>query len=403
MKKKKILYVPNDPLEVYYKFKQTYNMYPFKYFDPLDFFDRIFISYRSTLKSKKWSKAKFVLQRIHRTGFFRNEFFNYLNLFDYWKFIRHTVRLAKENDVDIIRSYNVHVEGFLACRVGKIVGVPVVLSIHNDFISERENKSPSLQQFIINIISRILEYSNLRAADKIFCVSTHLKNQLVRCKKIPSEKIEVLFNKVDIRKFKKVDTLEQKKIIKKYNLKEKKVFLFIGRFSWEKNIPTLLKAFKKVQVKDKNAVLLMVSGGGGKEEIASFIKKNKMSENVRLLGFVSNDELPSLFKISDCFVLPSLHEGFGIVLIEAQAAGCPIIVSDIQGVKDIVNNKNAWMFNPNKVDELENRMLGFYDSNNAVLIKNKVKNGLKDVQRFNWDRLAGIEIENYKKLMKEGK
>ena len=398
---KKILYIPNEPLEIYYEFKQTYNMYPFKYFDPVHYFDKIYFSYLSPTLSGHETKGKFFINRVKRTNVFKSKLLNYFNIFDYIKFIVSTVKLVRNEDIDIIRAYNNHVEGFLATVVGKLTHKPVVVSVHNDFFYERKHtkKSDIASYLIINNIQRILEFFTNRSATNIFCVSTHLRKQIIAYNKIIPSKIKVTYNKVELDKFKKNKKSEQEMLIKKYNLKNKKAFLFLGRFVWQKNIFTLLRAFENVVTYEKDAVLVMVSDGPLKKDVEKHIKENDLSENVRMLGFVSNDTLPSLFRICKAFVLPSYYEGFGIALIEAQASGCPVIVSDIPSVRDIVNEKNSWLINPMKDESISKMMEFFFDSKNASVINKKAAQASKDVKRFAWSTLAEREISYYKELL----
>jgi glycosyltransferase involved in cell wall biosynthesis len=392
-----VLFIPNEPIEVYYQFKQTYNMYPFKYFDLLGVFGKAYFSYLSPEKSGEEKKGKFVIQRVKRTNIFKSKFLNYLNIFDYFKFISRTARLVKRNNIQLIRAYNNHIEGFLACIIGKMTKVPVVVSVHNDFYYERSHtkKSDIISYVFINNIQRILEFFTNRMATKIFCVSNHLKKEISKKGHIREEKIEVIYNKVELEKFRHDDKKEQQGLIRKYNLENKKVFLFLGRFVWQKNVFRLLEAFSIIRRRHEDARLLMVSDGPLRQDIERYIKENGLTKSVHILGFVSNDILPSLFRLSDAFVLPSLYEGFGIVLIEAQAAGCPIIVSDIPSVKDIVNEKNSWMFEPLDPKEMARHMEMFFDRKNEKIIRQKVISGSVDVKRFEWDTLARNELRLY--------
>jgi glycosyltransferase involved in cell wall biosynthesis len=401
---KSILYIPNEPIEVYYEYKQTYNMYPFKYFDLLKYFDKIYFSYLSPAKSNMTKKGKFYINRIKRMNIFKSKLLNYFNIFDYIKFVIRTRRLVKENDIKLIRAYNNHIEGFLACLIGKFSNVPVVVSVHNDFYYERRNTCVSdfASFFVINNIQRILEFFTNKMATKIFCVSNHLKEEIASRGNISKSKLEVIYNKVEMEKYGESHVNDMKMLKKKYDLKNKKVFLFIGRFVWQKNIFAMLRAFKVISLQHEDAILLMVSDGPLKNDILKFIKDNKLDSKVKLLGFVSNDLLPALFKSSDAFILRSFYEGFGIVLIEAQAAGCPTIVSDIPSVKDIVNSKNSLFFDPKSDKQLIKIMELFFSRQPAIRksISDKVKCGLEDVKRFEWNRLSELEISQYKKILK---
>lgn len=133
-----------------------------------------------------------------------------------------------------------------------------------------------------------------------------------------------------------------------------KNFLFVGRFSHEKNIISLLNAYKRLNVKGLSKWgLILVGNGPQKKEIERYIKKYRLN-NVFLPGFKQPEEVPFYYAISDVFVLPSISEPWGYVVNEAMASGLPVLVSKQCGCyPDIVHdNANGFSFNPFDQDEL---------------------------------------------------
>ena len=100
----------------------------------------------------------------------------------------------------------------------------------------------------------------------------------------------------------------------------------VGRFNQPKNHPFLLDIFAVLLKKEPNAILLLVGGGGGMSQIREKAQKLGIAEHVHFLGVRS--DVADLMQAMDVFVFPSLYEGLGIALIEAQAAGLPCVVSD---------------------------------------------------------------------------
>lgn len=136
-----------------------------------------------------------------------------------------------------------------------------------------------------------------------------------------------------------------------------KNFLYVGRFSPEKNLMFLLKAYKRF--KEENTGdwgLILVGNGPGRKEIEDFICENKIKD-VLLPGFKQKKELLLFYAISDVFILPSVSESWGLVVNEAMASGLPIIVSNRCGCyPDIVHDGiNGFSFDPSNEDKL----LGF--------------------------------------------
>jgi len=131
-------------------------------------------------------------------------------------------------------------------------------------------------------------------------------------------------------------------------------FLFVGRFSPEKNIMFLLRAYKRL-VDDgiENWGLILVGDGPQRKDIEYFITKNNL-KNVTLAGFRQKEKLLLFYAISDIFILPSISEPWGLVVGEAMASGLPVLVSKWCGCyPDIVHdNINGFSFSPLNLDEL---------------------------------------------------
>ncbi len=131
-------------------------------------------------------------------------------------------------------------------------------------------------------------------------------------------------------------------------------FLFIGRFSPEKNIIFLLKAYKRLKEKGtKEWGLILVGNGPQTKEIENFISSNKL-KGVFLPGFKQKEELPLFYTISDVFILPSVSESWGLVVEEAITSGLPVLVSNRCGCyPDIVQDGiNGFSFDPFDEDSL---------------------------------------------------
>lgn len=135
-------------------------------------------------------------------------------------------------------------------------------------------------------------------------------------------------------------------------------FIYVGRFSQEKNLLRLLDAFAKLNDAAPDWGLLML-GGGIQESVLKEKIQEKCIQNVYFSGFVQQDNLPYYYLLSDVFVLPSLSETWGLVVDEAVYLGKPVIVSEQCGcVPDIVKaDVNGWVIDPLSVDSLYKAML----------------------------------------------
>lgn len=134
-------------------------------------------------------------------------------------------------------------------------------------------------------------------------------------------------NGVDLKKFSPNNLPEKKMLREKYGLqKNKKILIFVGRFSPQKNMIFMLRAFSHLVKMNSEYFLVIVGYGGLESEAHREVEKNAIADSVRF--FPSDSNVPELLKASDYFITPSLYEGLGIVFIEAQLMGLPCFASD---------------------------------------------------------------------------
>ncbi len=142
-------------------------------------------------------------------------------------------------------------------------------------------------------------------------------------------------------------------------------FLYIGRFSKEKNILLLLKAYKRLKT-ENNWGLVLIGDGPQSEDITNYIEQNNI-RNVCIPGFQQKEDVPKFLAVSDLFILPSTSEPWGLVVNEAMAAGLPILVSRRCGchpelVKEGINGFSFDPFDDNELFSLMRDMVdGKYD------------------------------------------
>ena len=147
-------------------------------------------------------------------------------------------------------------------------------------------------------------------------------------KQIASGRHHIINNAIQTEDF-KYDRQRRKQLREKYNIDDKYVIGHVGRFQTQKNHDFLVDIFYKYLEYDENAVLMLVGQGENERAIKGKVRDLGISDKVIFMG--ARDDVNDLLQVMDVFVLPSLFEGLGIVLIEAQAAGLSCITS-----KDVV-------------------------------------------------------------------
>lgn len=175
------------------------------------------------------------------------------------------------------------------------------------------------QAWILQVIKRTYH--------KIITVSNTVKEEIKNHYNCSDDDIKVVYNYFSFGEKPQIDfnEQEQEKLLDKFNLKTKQYILSVGSLNKRKNIQMLIDAFSQIET-DKKLVIV------GKSENAEL---SKNSSNIVFTGYLADEELKVLYKNALLFIFPSIYEGFGIPLIDAQSFGVPVICSNIPVFKEI--------------------------------------------------------------------
>jgi sugar transferase (PEP-CTERM/EpsH1 system associated) len=177
----------------------------------------------------------------------------------------------------------------------------------------------------------------------MFAVTKELRGELVKHIGIPGERIQVLYNGVDLERFSANGRHEERNEVRHtLGLSDSAVVIgSVGRLVPVKNYSLLLKAVKALGRAD--VVVMLVGEGKARTDLEALAKSLGINQQVRLLGH--RDDVTSLLTAMDIFVLPSLNEGMSNTLLEAMASGIPSVASDIGGNPEIIaDERNGFLF-----------------------------------------------------------
>lgn len=178
---------------------------------------------------------------------------------------------------------------------------------------------------------------------------------------------------------------KQGKILKQ--VQDDKFLLFIGRIEERKNIINIIKAFEILKEKYQIPHKLILAGkpGYGYETIKNKIQETKCKQEIIELGYVSEYEKWELLKNADCFVFPTLYEGFGIPVLEAQSVGCPVVAANNSSIPEIAQQSAILTdcADPNDIADGTWKLLSDKGLKNAIIAK-----GLENAKRFSWEKCA---------------
>ncbi|OGI01306.1 MAG: hypothetical protein A2Y25_00920 [Candidatus Melainabacteria bacterium GWF2_37_15] len=181
----------------------------------------------------------------------------------------------------------------------------------------------------------IIEFA-VRNADMIITVSQTIKKEIIEQFKIPEDRVKIIYNSVG-NIFLNNNTPDNSEILERFLLKPNNFILTASTMnrqnSKRKNISACMEAFKSISEKYPDIKLVLV----GKSENNGQLKGIK-NKNIILTEYLSDKDLHYLFKNALMYVFPSLYEGFGIPILEAQVSGLPVIVSDIPVFREVAAN-----------------------------------------------------------------
>jgi glycosyltransferase involved in cell wall biosynthesis len=168
---------------------------------------------------------------------------------------------------------------------------------------------------------------------------------------------------------------------------EKPYLLFVGRIEDRKNISNIIKAFEILKERYNIGHKLVLAGrvGYGYEKIRNQISNSRFSDDIIELGFVSEEEKWKLLKSAEVFIFPTLYEGFGIPILEAQSVGCPVVASNNSSIPEVVGESAILVKPESAMDIAENIFKLISDEK---LKDDIIQKGLENVKRFSWEKCA---------------
>lgn len=237
----------------------------------------------------------------------------YQKIFDYQKKL---IKLFKENEYSIVHSH-INTLSVFPLRAAKKAGVKVRIAHSHSTSNKKEWKK--------NLVKNILKpFAKVYATDYM-CCSELAGRYLFGNKTYNEGKVYLLNNAIELEKFAYNEEIRKRKR-KELNIDEDTLVIgHVGRFVAQKNHIFLIDIFNEVYKENRNSVLLLVGQGPLQDEIKQKVQKLGLINSVKFLN--QRTDVNELYQAFDFFLLPSLYEGLGMVLIEAQASGCKCVTS----------------------------------------------------------------------------
>jgi glycosyltransferase involved in cell wall biosynthesis len=249
----------------------------------------------------------------------------------------------KDIQPDIIHLYSPFQMGLTGRYIAGKLKIPIVYTFHTLF-TEYLHFLPFIPVFLTRPL--IIKYLNWFCKNcEYIIVPTLTAGKEFAGYGNTEKKLEIIPTGVDFKNLRENESNTDLKL----NLKDKKVLIYAGRLSKEKNLPFLVKTFKLILEKNRDTVLIFAGQGPWEKKLKTMAKELKISENVFFTGELKHKDVFQLLKRADLFLCASKTETQGLAVLEAAVMGVPIIAVAAGGIKDIVSDgENGFLTEENE-------------------------------------------------------
>lgn len=292
---------------------------------------------------------------------------------------------AIQRDVDLLHSTD-H-------QIPNIKGVPVVATvmdaiplIHPEWI--RQNLK-SLKSWLFA--------KSVQRADHLITISEHSKLDLIEHFGIAPQKISVTPLGVDPIYFERIPLDARGSVLQKYKLSPG-FFLFVGTLQPRKNLARVLDAFEALPpaVRKEHPLIIVGRDGWANEDLLPRLRNMESRGEGRWLSYLPQSDVLALLQSAGALVFASLYEGFGLPVIEAFAAQCPVIASNTTSLPEVTADA-AWPVDPMDIDSIGSAMLDVLRNDELRAIR--IERGLARARRYTWHECAKQTLDVYRKVL----
>jgi glycogen(starch) synthase len=305
------------------------------------------------------------------------------------------VELGDRYSFDLVHGHDWLVAN--ACdHLAKRFGAPLVTTIHATEHGRHQGWVDKHPQSYIHGVERWIT----NRSDRVIACSFYMREQIADIFGVEEERVSVIPNGIDPRDLQPQDPAELARLRLQFAQPDEKLVLLVGRLVYEKGFQLALEAMPEVIERVPETRFLIAGSGTHEAELLRQAEEQGLMEHGTFLGWIGDDVLHSLYPIADICVVPSIYEPFGLVALEAMASGCPCIVADTGGLREVVPHEEAGLRfrarDPEALAEMAVRVLG-----DEQLGQRLVSDGLEHIRRFDWADIAGRTAAVYEDLVAE--
>lgn len=269
-------------------------------------------------------------------------------------------------------------------------GLPTLLTFYDIIpLTQPQSVPPKARLFF-----RLGMTLALRAASHLLAISHAARDDLLRYFSIPASKVSVTPLAVDPR-FRPQAAAEIARVRAKYSLPPRYI-LYFGINKPHKNLPALVDAYAQMSTPATPPLLIAGAWDERYPQPKQRARHHRLGDKARFLGPVDDADLPALYNAATLFVFPSLHEGFGLPVLEAMACGAPVACANSASLPEIAGDAGR-LFDPYSVEEIRKAISELLED--SQLRAHLRRRGLARARRFSWQATAAATLRCYRNLL----
>jgi len=303
------------------------------------------------------------------------------------------VELGDSFDFDLVHGHDWLVAA-AGDHLAKRFQTPLTVTIHATEFGRHQGWVDKPPQSHIHGI----EHWMANRAEQVIACSAYMRDHISDVYGIEEERIAVIPNGIDPADLQPADEEEMRRLRLRFAQPHQQLVLLVGRLVYEKGFQVALEAMPRVIDELENVRFLVAGSGTHEQELREQAAALGLDDHGTFLGWIGDDVLHTLYRIADLVVVPSIYEPFGLVALEAMASGCPCLVADTGGLREVVPHEEVGLRfrsrDPQSLADFAIRVLSDEELGSRL-----VAEAYEHVSSFDWADVAEQTLAVYERLV----
>ena len=287
--------------------------------------------------------------------------------------------------------------GYVANDLHQRYHIPLVVTVH---ATEMGRRRGHIHGHPLSERIHLAEQYLVREADLIIACSDFMRQEVIHSLDANPEKIRVIPNGVE---YKHLIELREKYAVfphirRRWAQPDQPLIFFIGRLEWEKGPDLLVRAMPRILADFPDARLVLAGKGSYTDQLIDMIQDAGLEDAIQLAGFISDETRNELYAVADIAVFPSRYEPFGIVALEAMAAGAPVVVSNVGGLSEVVDQGVTGLRADTTPDAIADALLDILHHPDLAAERARRAQNVVRTQ-YSWEIIADRVLAVYRELL----